>query len=493
MRVVIKSILITVVLGLFTVTSAQLPPKIMADKHLIHAEQLYAAKDYVEAFNVMKKILVLQKEHNLTLSDEFHFKYAQVALAADSTQIAFESVTRYLSATGDEGQFYKEALALMLKAEGNYVMTAEDFYNEVIKTQGTCGGLPVGSSCWMELTNHPECYVWNDDLQEGATAIWSGKCSGHLPEGEGTLTWYHIHKDENGKQTQRKYWEHTGTFQKGKQQGQWVVRGYEYYSNGNHEWVEEGSYVEGKKHGKWVLITPDGRYESSNPYVNGKKHGYSMSKTKDSDYQDISEKLYLDGEEYDSWGFLMRPGSSVSIEVEGPDENGNGHLTYRNSDGDEWGGSYVNGKRHGHWITRSWSFSAGKDRVFEGSYVEGEEHGKWVFREPDGTIWGGPYVNGKRHGKWVTRNLYPKISDENFDRSGFVGEGSYVEGKEHGKWVFRHPNGDIVKLQYRNGEEQYPKLWYDYDEEKCWSVYDYNKKFYEYDKKKKVKKEICFE
>ncbi len=171
MRIVIKSILITVVLGLFTVTSAQLPPKIMADKHLIHAEQLYAAKDYTEAFNVMGKVVALQKEHNLTLSDDYHFKYAQIALAADSTRIALESVTRYLSATGEGGEFYKEALALMLKAEGHDVMSEEDFYNEVIKTQGTCNGLPVGSSCWMELTNHPECYVWNDDLQEGATVI----------------------------------------------------------------------------------------------------------------------------------------------------------------------------------------------------------------------------------------------------------------------------------------------------------------------------------
>ena len=35
----------------------------MADKHLIHAEQLYAAKDYANAFKEMQKILALQKEH----------------------------------------------------------------------------------------------------------------------------------------------------------------------------------------------------------------------------------------------------------------------------------------------------------------------------------------------------------------------------------------------------------------------------------------------
>ena len=38
MREVIRSFFITVLLGFFTVASAQLPPEIMVDKHLIHAE-----------------------------------------------------------------------------------------------------------------------------------------------------------------------------------------------------------------------------------------------------------------------------------------------------------------------------------------------------------------------------------------------------------------------------------------------------------------------
>ena len=65
----------------FTIASAQLPPKIQADKHLIFAERLYTAQNYTEAFTMMQKeVLVLKKEHSLTLSDEFHFRYAQIAL-----------------------------------------------------------------------------------------------------------------------------------------------------------------------------------------------------------------------------------------------------------------------------------------------------------------------------------------------------------------------------------------------------------------------------
>ena len=85
---VVKGVRLAVFLGLFAVASAQLPPEIMADKYLIHAEQLYAAKAYAEAFKVMEKIIALQQEHSLTLPDEFHFKYACAALAADSTDRA---------------------------------------------------------------------------------------------------------------------------------------------------------------------------------------------------------------------------------------------------------------------------------------------------------------------------------------------------------------------------------------------------------------------
>ncbi len=524
MRVVFRSFFIVVLLGFFAAASAQLPLKIMADKHLIHAEQLYAAKDYTGAFNVMEQIIALQKEHNLTLSDDFHFKYAQVALSVDSTRIALESVNKYLSATGKEGQFYKEALALLLKAEGHEVLSEEDFYNEVIKTEGTCEGLPVGSSCWMELTNHPECYFWNDDLKEDETAIWAGKCSGHLPDGKGTLTQDYIWRwagapDEPIKNSVK----NTGSFQKGKKHGQWVAS----YSDGS----EEGSYVKGKKHGQWVTFErSDGdEYFSRISYVNGKRHGYwvrSHGYVKSDDLS-VVEGLDLDGEELDAWGGYMRP--DWSVEVESPDENGNGHLIYRNSDGAVWGGAYVNGKRHGQWIERTvWHLDQDKDTVGEGSYVNGKAHGHWVYRYPDGVVsevpcvngkWHGhwvgrdssgtvvskgSYVDGQRHGHWVARitdNIDKRFDDieKRFLGEGsyverFVGEGSYVESlwpEKHGQWVYRHPNGDILKVEYKYGYRRSPFLWYDYDEEKCWSFY-WSDDVQEI-KKKKVNKKRCLE
>ena len=88
MRKLLISFFVVVTLGFFTVASAQLPSKIEADKNLIFAEQLYTAKNYSEAFATMQKVLALQQEHSFTLSDEFHFRYAQIALSVDSTRIA---------------------------------------------------------------------------------------------------------------------------------------------------------------------------------------------------------------------------------------------------------------------------------------------------------------------------------------------------------------------------------------------------------------------
>ena len=174
-------------MGLFEVASAQLPPKVIADKYLIHAEQLYAAKDYVEAFNVMEKILALQKEHSLTLPDEFHFKYAQVALSADSTRIGLESVNKYLSATGEEGEFY----ALPLTQDAQTTNTTLWGALAIDSNQGPSWGWAInyptvqqaeqralaecGNNCHVVMRFSNECGAFAADQEPGSTIYGWGK------------------------------------------------------------------------------------------------------------------------------------------------------------------------------------------------------------------------------------------------------------------------------------------------------------------------------
>ena len=117
MQSVIRSIFVLFLLGFFTVASAQLPPEIMVDKYQQRVEQFIGDEDYVNAFKEMKKIVALQKEHNLTSPDAFLFKYAQIAMKAGESRTTLDAVKKYLATAGKEGPFYKEALALLSEAE----------------------------------------------------------------------------------------------------------------------------------------------------------------------------------------------------------------------------------------------------------------------------------------------------------------------------------------------------------------------------------------
>ena len=203
---------ILILLGPFTDASAQLPPPVLADQYLMRAEQLFAKKDYDGALSFLDKIMALEKEHDFALRDEFHFKRAKIAYAAGLIPTAIEAVSAYLS-TGREGEFYKEALALLINAE-------EELQETEITPDKTCAEKPEGAGCWMALSNHTDCYVWDPSLQTDETANWSGTCAGKTASGEGTLTWAAADGDSN-KLTSTS----TGRLRNGKFDGHWVIRG----------------------------------------------------------------------------------------------------------------------------------------------------------------------------------------------------------------------------------------------------------------------------
>ena len=179
---------------------------------------------------MMGKIVALQEEHGLTLPDEFHFNQAKVALSEGSIQEAIDAANTYLLTAGREGKFYREALELLEDVE--QLQTWFD-------AEQTCAGKSKGAACWMELTGHPGCYVWNDYFlnDEDESVTWTGGCPGGRAQGEGTLKWVR----DGGKKTL----EATGNLKEGKKHRKWTDR----YDNGS---VWEGPYVEGKRHGQWV-------------------------------------------------------------------------------------------------------------------------------------------------------------------------------------------------------------------------------------------------
>ena len=96
---------------------AQLPPEILADSYLLRAEQAIGEGDQARARAELDKIIILQKEHELDLPHEFHFRYAKAADSAGMPEQAHEAVVKYLTAAGRKGRHYVEALELMNKAQ----------------------------------------------------------------------------------------------------------------------------------------------------------------------------------------------------------------------------------------------------------------------------------------------------------------------------------------------------------------------------------------
>ena len=259
MLAAIRGFFIVILFGFFSVTSAQLPPNVLADKYLIQAEQLLEKKEYDAALSLLDKIIALQKEHGFALRDEFHFKHAKIAYAAGLIPTAIDAVSAYLS-TGSEGEFYKEALALLIEAE-------EEMQEVEITPDKTCAGKPEGGSCWMALADRPECYVWNPNPHY--TVTWSGECAGDVAQGEGTLTWAVADADSS-----RVTGTSTGRLRNGKMHGKWVtsyseihymkgiqhgpyiLRGASFGKRMFQGW--KGEYVHGKREGVWLSFHDDG-------------------------------------------------------------------------------------------------------------------------------------------------------------------------------------------------------------------------------------------
>ena len=163
----IARVWVTVCLGYITGFAAQLPPEMLVDKFLLQAQMLSEEKDYKGALEAMDRVVLLQKEHDLTLPEEFSFYYAQRALSAGSVQAAIDSANRYLTVAGREGKYYREALELLVKAEQNLQEPPVDRSGSVQpepeiepQPQAVSPALPQVQKM-VEAQPVPDCGQWN--------------------------------------------------------------------------------------------------------------------------------------------------------------------------------------------------------------------------------------------------------------------------------------------------------------------------------------------
>ena len=195
----------------------------------------------------------------------------------------------------------------------------------------SCTGKPEGTTCWIELVNHPECYLWNPGLALGAAATWSGDCDDGLANGMGTITWtfegdkvqFEMGMLRGGQRNGRwvilrandgageSLYYGAGPYVDGKRYGRWILR----YPDGQ---LEEGSYVEGQLHGQWTLRFPDGQVEEG-PFERGKRHGQWVLRFVGGG---TGEGAYVNGEQHGRWVYRSADGSSCSVQFLNGEQQG---------------------------------------------------------------------------------------------------------------------------------------------------------------------------
>ncbi len=97
--------------------ASNLPPEILKDKYEIIVGRHMATRSYERASHYMDRLAHLRDEFGVELEEGFDFRRANIHYQLGQYEKAARYLTDYLAATGKSGQFYEEALALLVDAE----------------------------------------------------------------------------------------------------------------------------------------------------------------------------------------------------------------------------------------------------------------------------------------------------------------------------------------------------------------------------------------
>ena len=106
-----------ILLASLLIAARQLPPEIMADRHMVRLDRLMSENRNHEAYRLTSEIAEFYENHNLELPHEFHFKQARIAGSLGLLTEAIAALHTYLNKAGKEGSRYVDALQLLDRTE----------------------------------------------------------------------------------------------------------------------------------------------------------------------------------------------------------------------------------------------------------------------------------------------------------------------------------------------------------------------------------------
>ena len=108
---------LSILLASILISAGQLPPEIMADRHMVRLDRLISEDRHHEAYQLTSEIAEFFEKHNLELPHEFHFKQARIASSLGLLNEAITALHAYLNKAGMEGTRYVDALQLLDRTE----------------------------------------------------------------------------------------------------------------------------------------------------------------------------------------------------------------------------------------------------------------------------------------------------------------------------------------------------------------------------------------
>ena len=108
---------LSILLASLLISARQLPPEIMADRHMIRLDRLISENRHHEAYELTSEIAEFFAKHSLELPYEFHFKQARIASSIGLLEEAITALHTYLNKAGKEGARYVDALQLLDRTE----------------------------------------------------------------------------------------------------------------------------------------------------------------------------------------------------------------------------------------------------------------------------------------------------------------------------------------------------------------------------------------
>ena len=110
------------VLLVATAQAAQLPPEIELDRLMVKLETAIAGEEVLEAHVTTLAIEELHDERGIELPHEYFFLKAGLYLNVRAYLAAIQAITEYLVLVGREGERYREALAVLNRAEREFAI-----------------------------------------------------------------------------------------------------------------------------------------------------------------------------------------------------------------------------------------------------------------------------------------------------------------------------------------------------------------------------------